>query len=66
MKKQKKKSDTNESLGKLKIIDDFLPVPKNLIFKKEKINHEYNREKENEKRKLHCNNRGCPIASRSV
>lgn len=37
MKKQKKKSDTNESLGKLKIIDDFLPGPKNLIFKKEKI-----------------------------
>lgn len=26
---------TNEPLGKVKIVDDFLPKPKNLVFKKD-------------------------------
>ncbi len=28
---------TEESLGKLKIVDDFLPPPEDLVFKKENV-----------------------------
>ncbi|MFW6139489.1 MAG: CopG family transcriptional regulator [Spirochaetota bacterium] len=38
MKKEKKSKEyTDESLGNIKIIDDFLPSPEELVFKEEKI-----------------------------
>ena len=37
MKKQKKIKYTNEPLGKVKIIPDFLPSPDNLILKEETV-----------------------------
>ncbi|MDR3492876.1 MAG: CopG family transcriptional regulator [Gammaproteobacteria bacterium] len=37
MKKQKKVTYTNESLGKVKIISDFLPSPDDLVLKEESV-----------------------------
>lgn len=35
--KKKMVKYTNESLGKIKIVDDFLPKPKDLVFKDENV-----------------------------
>lgn len=37
MKKSRKKKYSNESIGKIKIIRDFLPSPENLVLKEETV-----------------------------
>jgi hypothetical protein len=37
MKKRKKTKYTNEAIGKIKIVDDFLPSPEDLVMKEESV-----------------------------